>query len=225
MPATDGAMDVDLEADATVRNTFEAGCTAGVDGLSEEAKPFLEFLEIDVLEEQLETGAGATRKVSKGYWATFCDRLQRGQVEPRCIIDFAYSDGGGLNLAEHEQLLERAYCFVDKRDKDGEWRQVVAHVHTLKPWAQAVSEHPAQRAKHITSVNVRHANRSEASGRYKQEHGAESFGVVPVCSDLRAVIFGEIGGAFSEKRNMRTCSGIGKMTRACPRAKTKGLMR
>ena len=147
MPATDGAMDVDLEADATVRNTFEAGCTAGVDGLSEEAKPFLEFLEIDVLEEQLETGAGATRKVSKGYWATFCDRLQRGQVEPRCVIDFAYSDGGGLNLAEHEQLLERAYCFVDKRDKDGEWRQVVAHVHTLKPWTQAVKEQPCTASK------------------------------------------------------------------------------
>ena len=201
MPATDGAMDVDLvpETDAIECSTFQAGCTAD-DGWSEEARPFLEFLEshgeINVLEHQLETGLGATRKVSKGYWAKFCDRLQRGQIEPKCIIDFAYSDRGGLNLAEHEQLLERAYCFVDKCDEEREWRQVVAHVHTLKPWAQAVREHPARRAKQITSVNVRHANKSEASGHYKQEYGAERFGVVPVCSDLRR----NWRSLFSEKK-------------------------
>ena len=149
------------------------------------------------MEELLEGGnADAARKVNKGYWAKFCRRLQQGQVEPRCIIDFAYVDRGGLNLAESEKLLERAYCFVDTGDTDGEWRQVVAHAHTLKPWAQAVKEHPAQRARHITSVNVRHANRSEASGHYKQEYGAERFGVVPVCSDLRRIW----RSLFSEKK-------------------------
>ena len=134
----------------------------------------------------VEAGA-ATRKVVKGYWEKFCDRVQRSEVEAVCIVDFAYRDArpGGLNLPPDKQLLERAYCFIDRRDDAAGRRVVVLHAHTMRKWAQAKNEHPSQRVDKITAVNVRHANLTEDGRLYAQEHGSESFGVVPVSGDLR----------------------------------------
>jgi hypothetical protein len=94
-------------------------------------------------------------------------------------------DQGGLNLPERDALLERAYCFIDRRDAEEAGRLVVVHAHTMCKWEEAKSAHPRDRAKKIASVNVRHANKLEKGGLYKQEYGAESLGVLPVNQDLR----------------------------------------
>jgi len=153
------------------------GAKDGLLPLAEEAEE-----EVDVAQKT----NGATRKVSQGYWEKFCDRVQQGKIEPRCIIDFAYTDAGYLNLAGNVQLFMRAYCFVDTCDPEREWRQLVVHVHTLSKWVETTSIHPQERVKErITSVNVRHANKVDVNGSYKQENGEQSYGVVPVSSDLR----------------------------------------
>jgi len=150
------------------------------DGVTDSLLPLPE--EADVAQDT----EGATRKVSQAYWQKFCDRVQQDKIEPRCIIDFAYTNAGYLNLIGNAQLLERAYCFVDTCDPERERRQLVVHVHTLSRWVEATSIHPHDRIKRrITAVNVRHANKGEVNGLYKQEYSAQSYGVVPVSSDLR----------------------------------------
>jgi len=153
-----------------------------------EIEQVLDFLAVPLAEEiVVQDTQGATRQVRKGYWEKFCDRVLQGKIEPRCIIDFAYTDAGNLNLTGNARLLERAYCFADTCDSERGWRQLVVHVHTLVKWVEATSTHPRERAKsQITSVNVRHANRVEINGMYKQEHGGESFCVVPVDRKLRS---------------------------------------
>ena len=82
------------------------------DGVTDSLLPLPE--EADVAQDT----EGATREVSQGYWQKFCDRVQQDKIEPRCIIDFAYTDAG--NLTGNAQLLERAYCFVDTCDPEQE---------------------------------------------------------------------------------------------------------
>jgi len=75
---------------------------------------------------------------------------------------------------------------VDTCDPEREWRHFVVHVHTSSKWVEATSIHPQERVKtQIMSVNVRHANKGEVNGSYKQEYGAQSYDVVPVTSNLR----------------------------------------
>ena len=167
---------------------------------NDDVRELLEFLahdnrQGDAVFEEAEAGqeaGGAHRKVSNGYFERFCDRVEStladkelGRVEPICIVDFKFRDHGGLNLPERDGLLERAYCFIDRRDAEETERLVVVHAHTMCKWEEAKSAHPRDRAKKITSVNVRHANKLERGGLYKQEYGAESLGVLPVNHDLR----------------------------------------
>jgi hypothetical protein len=167
---------------------------------NDDVRQLLEFLahenrQEDAVFEEAEAGQHApptSRKVSNGYFERFCDRVEStlankelGLVEPICIVDFAFRDQGGLNLPESDALLERAYCFIDRRDAEEAWRLVVVHAHTMCKWKEAKSAHPRDRAKKITSVNVRHANKLEKGGLYKQEYGVESFRVLPVNHDLR----------------------------------------
>ena len=135
----------------------------------------------------------ATRKVTKGYWEAFCDRVLRGLVKAICIVDFAYRDHRELNLAPDEQLLERAYCFTDPGTAvDGGHRLVVLHAHTMCKWVEAKRQHPRDRVDKLTAVNVRHANMAE-DGSLVQEHGAESLGVVPVSRQLHDAWRGVLG--------------------------------
>ena len=138
---------------------------------------------------------GAARTVSKGYFERFCERVEHtldhplankqpgkkfANVEPICIVDFAFRDDNGLNLEEREQLLERAYCFIDRHDRDCDTRLLVLHVHTMRKWSEAKHLPPRERVQKVTSVNVRHANQSEKGALYKQEYGTQSFKVLPV---------------------------------------------
>jgi hypothetical protein len=167
---------------------------------NDDVRELLEFLahgtrQGDAVFEEAEAGhdaGGASRKVSNRYFERFCDRVEStladkelGRVEPICIVDFAFRDQGGLNLPESDALLERAYCFIDRRDAEEAGRLVVVHAHTMCKWEEAKSAHPRDRAKKIASVNVRHANKLEKGGLYKQEYGAESLGVLPVNHDFR----------------------------------------
>jgi len=124
-----------------------------VDGATHSVLPLPE--EADVAQDT----EGATRKVSQGYWEKFCDRVQQGKIEPRCIIDFAYTDASYLNLTGNTQLLERAYCFVDTCNPEREWRQLVVHVHTLSKWVEATSipvasSRTCQEADHVSQCQA-----------------------------------------------------------------------
>jgi hypothetical protein len=170
---------------------------------NDDVRQLLEFLahdnrQGDAVFEEAEAGQDAegapptSRKVSNGYFERFCVRVEStladkelGLVEPICIVDFKFRDDCELNLPERDGLLERAYCFIDRRDAEEAGRLVVVHAHTMCKWEEAKSAHPRDRAKKITSVNVRHANKLEKGGLYKQEYGAESLGVLPVNHDLR----------------------------------------
>ena len=118
-------------------------------------------------------GGGASRQVSKGYFERFCDGVERtlrhnlaanqpgkdfADVEPVCIVDFAFGDENGLNLKDSDQLLERAHCFIDRHDRAGGTRLFVLHVHTMCKWSEAKHMPPRERVQKITSVNVRHAH-------------------------------------------------------------------
>ena len=118
-------------------------------------------------------GGGASRQVSKGYFERFCDGVERtlrhnlaanqpgkdfADVEPVCIVDFAFGDENGLNLKDSDQLLERAHCFIDRHDRAGDTRLFVQHVHTMCKWSEAKHMPPRERVQKITSVNVRHAH-------------------------------------------------------------------
>mgnify|MGYP001027568484 CR=1 FL=1 len=124
-------------------------------------------------------GADVTRKVLLTDWKRFCGKVSRKSVQPTCVIDFPYGDDKGLKLEGDNRLLERMYCFKDAQTD----RRVVVHVHTLLEWGQRNSKTPPERAKKVTSVNVRHAVK-EAKG-FEQEGGAESYPVVPVGEKLK----------------------------------------
>ena len=115
-------------------------------------------------------GGGASRQVNKGYFERFCDRVERtlkhnsghnlaanqpgkesADVEPICIVDFAFGDEKGLNLQGSDQLLERAYCFIDRHDPDRDTRLLVLHVHTMRKWSEAKRMHPRDRVQKVTS--------------------------------------------------------------------------
>jgi len=124
-------------------------------------------------------GSAVTRKVEFQGWKKFCSNVRRESVQPTCVIDFPYGDDKGLKLEGDNRLLERMYCFKDAQTD----RRVVVHVHTLLEWGQRNSKTPPERAKKVTSVNVRHAVK-ERNG-FKQEGSKESFRVVPVGPKLR----------------------------------------
>ena len=78
------------------------------------------------------------------HWKHFYEAAQKGNVTPTMLIDFQYKPNG---------TIERMYCF-----KDGYTDRVVLHAHTSEPWPglpAVENEHPATRARKVTSVNAR----------------------------------------------------------------------
>jgi hypothetical protein len=126
-------------------------------------------------------GADVTRKIALPEWKTFCGNVRRKPelVTPTCVIDFPYEDDKGLKLAKDRRLLERMYCFKDAQTD----RRVVVHVHTLLEWGQRNSKTPPERAKKVTSVNVRHAVKE--AKKFEQEGGDKRYAVVPVGEKLK----------------------------------------
>jgi len=175
------------------------------DGAKDGLLPLAE--EVDVVQDT----EGATRKVSQGYWEKFCDRVQQSKIEPRCIIDFAYTDAGYLNLTGNARLLERAYCFVDTCDPEREWRQLVVHVHSLSKWAEATSIPPQERVKRqIMSVNVGRSRQSMSRMPIRRRStGRANKNMVrrAMVWFLLAAIFVEIGDSSSKMRIFLKCNG------------------
>ena len=124
---------------------------------------------------------GATRQVFLPDWKKFCAKAGKKvpTVVPTCVMDFPFADDGGLNLQGDDRLLERMYCFKDT-EKDS---RVVLHVHTLLPWGERGLRTLKDRAAKVTSVNVRHAVKT--TGKFEQEGGKLSVGIVPVAPKLK----------------------------------------
>ena len=122
----------------------------------------------------VEEADAVTRVLKFTDWKKFCTDARKKQMVPTCVIDFPYSDNNSLK----PPLLERMYCF---KGVDDDWR-VVLHVHTLLPWCDRGTE-PKKRAKRVTSVNVRHAERK--GGVFKQDQSHVSVKILPVADNLK----------------------------------------
>ena len=132
------------------------------------------------------TGGGATvRDFSQGggfgvawqEWAAFCDRVNSGEAYASCVVDFRYTDKG--RLKGKDQQLERAYCFHDPKTASPDEKLVLIHTHTTHRWDDRKTLTVGPRLQKLTSVNVRHAHKSQDAGSFRQEEGNRSFRVVP----------------------------------------------
>ena len=162
----------------------------------------------DATEEGEAAQGPAVRGLNKSDAEKFFEGVSKGVIVPTCIIDFPYADKteGGLCLVGDDRLVERLYCFGDPCEED---QRVVVHAHTLLRWGDRPKD-GAERARFVTSVNVRHAKGKP----FKQELGKLS--VVPVSKHLKKagrwqeIFWTEVregeekGAGFSQEQSLLT---------------------
>jgi hypothetical protein len=104
------------------------------------------------------THVGETEDEWRQYWREFCERVRQRDVAPTRVLDFAYTDRGheGLNLSPENRLLERLYCFEDRKD-DIHLRRVILKVHTLHKWGERVDQLHKRTSK-VTAVKFLYAD-------------------------------------------------------------------
>jgi hypothetical protein len=101
---------------------------------------------------------GETEDERRQYWREFCERVRQRDVAPTRVLDFPYTDRGheGLNLSPENRLLERLYCFEDRKD-DIHLRRVILKVHTLHKWGERVDQLHKRTSK-VTAVKFLYAD-------------------------------------------------------------------
>ncbi|KAJ1496142.1 hypothetical protein T484DRAFT_2760437 [Baffinella frigidus] len=124
------------------------------------------------------------RQLNFYSWGDFCKSARKGDVHATVVIDFPYADEGGLNLESDDRLLERMYVFKD--ESQGDDKRVVMHVHTPRRWVERGGGTLQERVKHVTSVNVRHAQRAKGAKNFVQEQGNLKMPLVPLAAQLGA---------------------------------------
>jgi hypothetical protein len=121
------------------------------------------------------------RSFTRTEWLGFCSKVDNGQAQASCVIDFAYEDRGGLNLMGDQRLVERMYCFHDQHTRAPDQKLTVVHAHTVIPWGVRLATPAPVMMNEITSVNARHANK--CNGTFVQEQ-AKHF-IVPGSKNLQ----------------------------------------